>query len=423
VESPASAIAPTPPALRLSAGGALPAWQVGQVLEATVLTLQSPERVVLAIAGRRLEAHVETPLARAALEPGIPLRLQVERGGRPVTLKVLDSGTPADPAIETRRMVLRESLPRAMSLTPSLVQIARLAAPEAASAAALTTEVAPPPIAGAARAVLQAVPDLARVTTATGLGEAIARSGVFLESCLAASPPPGPAPPSDLKAALLVLAELLSRATRGDKALGPGERDLRPPPAGQPQAPAVPSRAAPAESTPRGPSALPAPAATSQTPTPAGLGAALGAVEGALARIEVNQLRSVPQPGEPHPGWMVEVPVRSGERLDVLALRIDRDRQDPGSCARGSGWQVSLRLDLDPLGPIHAAVAWRHAGVSATLRAAREETADLLALHACGLVQALTEAGLPTREVRCFWAPVPEVAGGPLPDRLLDAQA
>lgn len=420
-----STLAPAQASLKLAPGDLIKGWVIGQVLEATVLAVTAPDRAVLAMAGRRFEAQTETPPHGNPLRPGERLALQVASNGSPAVLKVLQPPAPATDTGEVQRAAVREALPRAEPLAPALATLARLAAAPAVLPRGGLPQGLPPETVHAVRHLLRSVPDLARLVTADGLREAVEDSGVFLESRLAALPTAAPPPAGDLKGALLVLAGLLSRATAEPKTLGQAPtgaaRTTPDAPAGQTSPPqATPDVLARQPNPPRAPAAtvatLPADPASDVQAT------AAARVEGALARIELNQLRSVPLADHPQPGWLVEVPFRTPSGFDLLTLRIDR----AGRERRGrppESWQVCVRLDLEPLGPVHATVRWEGGGVAATLRAEREATAALLERHAGELEQALGDAGLPNVAVRCLRGPVPAVVGHGLPDRLLDLRA
>jgi hypothetical protein len=389
------------------------AWQIGQILQATVVAVTAPDRVVLMMAGRRFEAQVQSPAGGTLPGAGERLTLQVDANGPPVLLRNIPVSPPGESAVgagraaDVQRAAVREALPRARPLGTALETLARLS--EHADAA----PDAPLPlvrILSAVRDVLQTTPDLSRVTTSAGLRQAVEESGAFLESRLAALAGTGSRLTLDLKASLLQLAELLSKATVAAEALA------RPPASAQATAAPGP---APAHPPPSGPAA-----GVVEAPAPGlpPVGPLQGQVEGALARIELNQLRSVPLGDGPHPGWLVEVPVRTPEGFDLLSLHIER-RQGRGGVVGDDLWQLSLRLDLEPLGPLQATVVWQRGSLSATLRAEREATAQVLRDRSGELLHSLRDAGLPTATVRCLHGRLCPDQGPPLPEHLLDLRA
>ncbi len=420
-----------------AASPALKAWQVGQILQLTVLEVTAPGRAVLMMAGQRFEAQTDTTLA-----PGQRLTVRVETGTTPQVLRVLAPSAEAEPSSATLRQALATLLPGAGSLRQAVEVLATLArAPQPPS---LTPSLPPPPAAATAavRTLLATLPTPAQLSTGTGLRAAVENSGTFLEARLAASTPGQPAPRTDLKAQLLVLANLLPRATGRPEALAapppPGTTIGEPrggvpsplPTSGTPPpAPPAGGPAAPPSLPPTRPEGRPAAApegAAGTPPTAASLvpdaARASAETEAALARIELNQLRAVPRGEGAPPGWLVEVPVRSGDRQDLLTLRVEPDpRTDPDGHPRG--WSVSLSLDLPELGPIQARVGWQAHTVTATLWAERPETLDRLGRHSGELADALRAAGLAPAAIRCLPGPGPGPRPPPLPDGLLDLRA
>jgi len=398
----------------------LRAWPVGQILEATVLEVPTPARAILMMAGQRVEAQTGVPL-----EPGQRLTVRVETQQLPVVLRVIGPPGPTADPIEVQRQAVREVLPNAIPLARALGALAQLSAATTPAAQSEGNPPLPAAFLAGVRALLGTLPDRAQVATGPGLRAALADTGAFLEARLAALSPGDPAPRADLKAALLTLTELLPRAARAPKALAvssPATATGQATPstaaaAGDPPAP-------PAQRAPQSP-AGPAPAAP---PGAEGGGEAMtraaAHVDGALARIELSQLRSLPQPDGSHPGWLVEVPVRSAPgQVDVLTVHIEPDEAPAGRGVARRGWAVSLSLDLEALGPIRARVGWQDGAVSATFWAERPATVEMLGRHSAELVEALHQAGLKIAAVQCHEGPGPEMRGSPLPDRLLDLSA
>jgi len=396
----------------------LQAWNVGQVLDVTVLEAPTPARAVLMMAGQRVEAQTGVPL-----EPGQRLSVRVESRQAPLVLRVLSPPLAAADPTEVQRQAAREVLPNAVPLGRALDALAELASAAASATPSAVKPALPPAFIAGLRTLLAALPDRAQVSTGPGLRAAIESTGTFLEARLATLPPGAPPPHADLKATLLSLAEPLPRATPAAKALA-----VSPETAAAGQAP--PSTTAEPEAlhstvAPRPPATPHAPPAGPLAGAPDDGGVttrAASEVDGALARIELNQLRSLPRPDGTHPGWLVEIPVRTPDHVDVLTLHLEPDESPAGRGGR-RGWSVSLSLDLEALGPIRAHVGWQDGAVSATLWAERTATVETLRRHAAELVEALHEAGLKTAAVQCYAGPGPAMPEPSLPDRLLDLTA
>lgn len=234
------------------------------------------------------------------------------------------------------------------------------------------------------------------------LRQAMARAGLGLETRLAAAAAGGVPVGADLKAALLVLRNVLQSwmgADLSDNETGhaPGPATTRP--------------------------ATPAPTAqTAQDAARQELARALlRHTEAALARLRVAQVAALPEPGDPAtvradrdgPVHHFEIPLNDGGRFLIAQFDVSRDggggQEEDGAAA----WSVRLALDLDdPIGATQALVALRGGQVGVRFWAQRQETADLLRDHEDLLRALLAEAGLATGEIIVRTGPAPSPASG-----------
>ena len=385
---------------------ALKSWRVGQILPISVVEAPAPGRAVLMMAGQRIEAQTEVPLTA-----GQRLTARVETADPPQVLRILappDPDSPGGTGVRSAqplppaghgtpdavlREALRSVLPSAGSLGGALESVTRL----------LTEVRAPANLSPVVDTLLATLPTVNQVSKGPGLRAAVEDSGTFLEARLAAMAP-GQPPPTDLKAQLLRLATLLPRAATQAEPLA------QPPRSGTTE-----NTAPPPGELPDGPPVLPAGVSAGTLRT-------RSEVEAAIARIELNQLRAVPHGEGPHPGWLVEVPVRTTDHLDVLSLHIEPETgADPGGGPRP--WSVSLALDLEALGPVQARVVWQAGSVATTIWAEEPGTLDLLRQRSEELTAALRGAGLEPRGVHCLPGPGPGFRAPRLPDTLLDLRA
>lgn len=435
MDIPRITLAPAP-APAQAAGPALKAWQVGQVIQLTVLEVTAPGRAVLMMAGQRFEAQTD-----ATLTPGQRLTVRVESPQVPQVLRVLPAADDSTLATATLRRAVAALLPEAGSLRVALEVLSDIVRSQQTATAGASPPAPSTPSAAAARTLLTTLPTPADVSTGTGLRAAVENSGTFLEARLAALTPGQPPPRADLKAQLLGLANLLPRATGRPEALGspthqaaaagPRESVTAPPLPTSPPAPpsAGPAMLASARSRPArtDPQAGQNPETPTAAPSPPAGPVADDArvaveAEAAVARIELNQLRAVPRGEGSPPGWLVEVPIQSEDRQDLLTLRIEPDpRTTPDG--RPRAWSVSLSLDLPDLGPIQARVGWQARTVTATLWAERAQTLERLSQHRGELADALRAAGLEPAMIQCLPGPGPDPQPPPLPDTLLDLRA
>lgn len=369
------------PSLRLIGPPLTGTWTVGQILQATVVGRTGADTFLLRAGGNAFEAR-----SALTLSPGQMLQLQVApRGDSGATvLRVLPS--PAqEPALA---QALRQALPRHTDIAPVLQR--------------LMTDLDAPAAEGESHAgpraliakIMAALPDTHTLTEPETLRRAVANSGTLLEARLARATACDPQLlAQDLKANLLRLAAQLKGGSASplDPGHAPGAT------AGLPDAP----------------------------PQPAGARDLAPHVDGALARIQINQLASLPAEHGAPPALVVEIPLRQGEQLHSLRLRFERDRNAPSSDAEAQPWSVLIELDPPGLGPIRARVTAQARDVSAAFWTEQAQTAALLRDNLATLEHRLQREGLRCRELACHVGSGPELvaAGVQAPAGLLDERA
>lgn len=348
----------------------LAAWRAGAVLEALVVSADADQGTArVLIQGRALEVRTEVPLQSGQ-------RLSLEAEPRPGHWRLR---IPPPPERAVLHQALRQALPRQQPLAPAIQAFVR----------AVADSRLPPSVRALAAQLTAQALEPRRLATADGLRQAVERSGIFLEARLAASVPPTtaaalpssvvkapplpagapPAPPaagaapaaghesvaSDLKGLLLRLLHLLRAPT-----------------------PARPDKDA----------ADPDHAATEA------LRALTRHAEGALARIELHQLRALPESGEREPSFVLELPFRQGEQLETLTLRIRREPEADGEPEARAPWTITLELGDGKSGPLRAVIAWSGEAVSTRFFAARSELAERIGASLGLLDTRLRAAGL-----------------------------
>lgn len=198
--------------------------------------------------------------------------------------------------------------------------------------------------------------------TAERIRDLLLGSGLFLESSLAAGKPP----PPDLKSSLLRLLFQLQVAT--------------PAPAGRAEAAA---EALPREASPTG-------------LTLASLASRLLAelqtqTEGALARLQLNQLSSLPQDDGPRQVWQFEIPVKNENAMDNFLVRLEKEEKKGGA---STIWSVALNFNIEPLGPIIANLTLSGEEISSHFTVAQADSMKKIEQELPRLTEAFIKAGL-----------------------------
>jgi hypothetical protein len=394
------------------------ALQPGEIVDALVLALLDNGLVRLQVPDGTIDVRTAVPLAVGAkvrlAVSGTSAGLQVVvltdgvgRVGTPATIVARNGGEPApappapESAVEIALSGAPVSAPQTSSPPPALGTESIAAAVQAAAfrqgglgplladlEQAINTDALPQPLAAVAARVLDARLSLDGVG-AEGLRQALARSGLFLEASLAAAPRPGP----DLKAALLVLRQMIRAWAESEPRAGSvaSAASVSAPP---------PYRGAP-------PSAQPAAQASLPAYAPAGVVAQRLLVEtdAALARQTLLQVASLPegdsgsQPSARVAQWAFEIPLALGQGNAVAQFEITRDGHAAGT-EPSFTWRVRFSVNVEPMGPVHALIALAGGRAAVTLWAEREASVAHLRANGGLLEDALRAAALEPRDIQ-----------------------
>ncbi|HEC18805.1 MAG TPA: flagellar hook-length control protein FliK [Gammaproteobacteria bacterium] len=402
-------------------------FQTGQSLSGQLIPTADSRQAsaMLELAGQRVRVQLSQPLPTATAHT---VKLEVVTPGTIASLKILTPPSTTHSNKSTIAQALRNTLPQQAPLPALLTQLTQVARADNAGIAAITgksSQPGPPlpqPFIEQLRRVLDGLPNTHSVRDADGLKQAVAQSGLFLEARLAQTlqqPSPTP-PPADFKTGLLgLLLSLLnlrssSAATPGGNM--PGQAQSHPPGHAGAAAATHASRQA---STPA-PNHAPSLAPQFQQ----ALADLLRTVESALARIQLSQLVSSTVDDDGKRSWVVELPVRARDNIDLIQLRIDKDAEHKAQ-KKSAHWTVNLALTLDGLGPLQARVSLAGTLVHTHFWAEHPQTTALIDEHLSLLQQRYREAGLSVGALKAHHGTAPEAAAPEenLPHILLDEKA
>ncbi len=361
--------------------------RAGQILHARVLTPSAHNRVKLQIGMAEIFARTQTSLTQ-----GQRIILDVVKTGPLPELRLLQQTSMSDIHASALRTILPRQIPL-QNLFRSLQYvhnaITRVAIPTANDSAMQSRPATTNTRQKVGSEVLQLLrnitdtgsiqktgdrlgPELLnRVATVLGstttdgkvlspsiLRQLILDSGLFLEPKLAAGQPPG----NDLKATLLLLLlQLRTTLTQHERPVSTsGEQQS------QPQTDSAISKL---------------------------LNLLLRQTEGGLARIQLNQLNSLPPEDGGKTVWQFELPLRHTDGFDSFKVRIEREGGN-GIPALHHPWRITINFDLDPLGPVQAQISLQCEEVSTLFMAERKESAELIDQHLPILDLAFYQAGL-----------------------------
>jgi len=284
--------------------------------------------------------------------------------------------------------------------------------------------------------LLANLPDVQQLSTPKGLAQALANSGVFLETKLLTGQNPTLAP--DMKADLL---KLIAQLTPGL----PGNTNLNAIIAANTLAQALPSFVRNALGMLGQVSAKPVP---SSFPLPERL---LQSLEGegdlehllrlaaaAVSRLQSHQLSSLEQTGVTDDGrllstWQLEIPMRNMQDIVPLQVKFQREeapeKQQANEQRRDERepkqqlWRVDLAFDMEPLGPMQIQAQLISGSLSSQLWAERPYTASLIESNLTALRQRLLDSGLNVGDIDCHLGTPPQGIQTRLEHRWVDETA
>ena len=375
-------------------------WRVGAILQAIAVRDAVSGQLWLDIAGQRHPARLASGDG-VGPQNGEVLQLRVLRTSPVLALETLTTTAPAATDSDTLADALRRYVPRQESPTLMLANLAWLAQGKG-------SPTLPRAVLQAAAQLWRAIPEASSLGDPGVLEAAVARSGAFLESNLAA--PGRGAASADIAKDLKSLMLSLSRALR--------EHGARPAAARADMAvhSPVPTARGPLAALPAAPATFALVDASAQQ-----LNELSRQADGALARLTTNQIANAAANDTPVQSVMIELPVRHDDRASVLRLRIERDgsrRQH----ATDDTWTVEAAIDLGLVGGLHAKVTLAGHRIGVQLRAESPAIVDALATRANELESMLRAAGLDIDRIVCLHG-MPAGDAGARPTRLLDVRA
>jgi hypothetical protein len=392
-----------PPSLLKSLTPLVDSWRVGQTLQATVVRPLSPHIVLLQINQQIFPA--ETPIN---LTSGQPLELLVTQLIPKPTLTILLPHA-EEPVAQS---ALREALPRQTGMAPLLSNLNWIATQQSEQARSF-----PPPVVAAARELLNKLANSDQITQSNVLKAAIANSGLLLEHKLV-DPQRRENPDEfnrDLKTLLL---RLLSVTTQSQP------RSIQQP--DMPTSPNVTMTTSPSPLLSVASAALPPPQHLTPKAEPAAeatlqqLSNLLQAMhelgrqtEGSLARIQLQQLNSLPQPDQSTLLWSFDLPIRHQGHVDIFQFFVEGEASSEKKQHRKKRWAVTVAFDLKELGPAYARLGMEDEAVSATFWAERQETTTLIHQHLDELGQRFRRAGIEPNALQCFCGSPPALKTRP----------
>lgn len=337
-------------------------------------------------------------LSNGELAIGQRLQVEVSRLGALPELRILHTDTPSPDIVPK---ALRELLPKQIDLK-ELSSMFRLL-PD------LKSQNLPDSVRMALIRLAEALPRAEKLTTPEGVQKFVQNSGLFLEASLAAVMTDGAAlPENDLKARLLNLLAALQDSDAG-KAVGPS-KSL--------QQKSIPQTARNASNL-----SVNENQDDFSDEDPLNLEKLAQKVQGALAKITVDQLASLPRDNGAI-SLQLTLPFAEGCNQDNAKLIIASEGRTTTHGERVCpSWTVTIELLPPGMGSFNARMVWNGEHIDACLWSDQEETSVLMSSASETLRARLEQAGVEAGAITVLERPPPSLATRGDTPPLLDLHA
>ena len=326
----------------------------GQILQATALSENTNGNIKLRIGVTRLIAQTQL-----AVKTGQPLTLLVDKTGDLPELKLLQ--LPSLKQLQSN--ALKSILPRHQPLPPLFERLTSLVdMPQEKGASE--------PIRQATQSLLERILPLDHPQFKQQLRAALLNSGLLTEARLLS----GTLDRGDFKLNLLRLLGLVQSLL--------------------PQQPATKNASQPTD-------------AQASDPGLKLLTGLLKQLDGALARIQTNQLTSLPQEDPTRQSWQFELPIRQGELVDLMRIQVEKDSTFSTEEETPS-WNLTLRMNLRELGAMRVQLRLRGEAISSVFWAQELSTNQLIKTNLATLRKAFEKTGLEVKKLETYHTKVAE---------------
>lgn len=398
-------------------------WQVGAILQLMVMQVQG-KMVSLTLPQVGADAPLIQTKTDLPLLPGQQVIARVTGDLKNPSLQLIQiNQSPQDLISQT----LRQQLPQQQSLSPMLANL-NWAVKQSALPLPGTNAMLTPQALQIAQTFINNLPTSQQLGDPNQLFKAMHLSGQYLEHTLQsrATSQPHFNPEQDVRAQLLRLAQAL-RLQLNAPTTAEKPATLTTPHAAprhttsDPEVAAQLARAASGRDMEMTPS--PQMASRTQTAQPQPTSTAtlasltdprlmaeelLQQLDGALSRIQSQQLQSLQSDQQGRHVWLMELPVKHDDGVDLFDLRIHRDGQDQEQAEHEQRWSMTLAFDLEGLGAIRVKVSLHGEAITANFWAELPETRRLFHEHIEHLRSRLSQSGLEVEELSCQCGLPPE---------------
>ena len=131
-------------------------------------------------------------------------------------------------------------------------------------------------------------------------------------------------------------------------------------------------------------------------------------VESSLTHMQQNQLQNLNESQPGRPLWLMELPIKNGQDIDLFELRITEDENPQAVEETKKIWNITLKFDLTGLGKIKAHIKMQNDFVSAQFFSEKAEVLSLFQENFDFLRGRLNYNGLNVGNIECAHAKLSE---------------
>jgi len=131
-------------------------------------------------------------------------------------------------------------------------------------------------------------------------------------------------------------------------------------------------------------------------------------IESSLTHMQQTQLQNLNESQPGRPLWLMELPIKDGQDIDLFELRISEEETAQEDAEAKKTWNVTLKFDLAGLGKIKAHIKMQNEFISAQFFSEKAETLSLFQENFDFLRGRLNYNGLNVGNIECAHAKLSE---------------
>ncbi len=124
-------------------------------------------------------------------------------------------------------------------------------------------------------------------------------------------------------------------------------------------------------------------------------------IESSLSHLQQTQLQNLNESQAGRPMWLMEIPIKDGQDIDLFELRINEEETAQSEEETKKIWNVTLMFNLTGLGKIKAHIKMQNEFVSAQFFSEKPQVLSLFQQHFDFLRNRLSYNGLNVGDIEC----------------------